>query len=190
MTYGEKNPSTPPAPKGGMNADEIRSNLEALAEELGTTGEEVSVVIVGGALMAFRQLRESTTDIDTVSRIGPELRKAIEKVATSRELPKHWLNQSAMAFAPNTLKEEEQHVVLKRGRLIVLGVSNELLFLMKLNSHRRRDHDDLLRIWPMTTFTNADQVLREYNTAFPMSTNDPYLLHWLEDFIKKTEQKK
>jgi hypothetical protein len=28
-----------------MNADEIRSNLEALAQELGSTGEEVPVVI-------------------------------------------------------------------------------------------------------------------------------------------------
>ena len=190
MTCGEKNPSTPPALKGGMNADEIRSNLEALAQELGSTGEEVPVVIVGGALMAFRNLRESTTDIDTVSSISPELRAAIERVATSRHLPKHWLNQSAMAFAPNTLLEVEQHVVLKRGRLKVLGVSNELLFLMKLNSNRRRDHDDLLRIWPMTTFTDADHVLREYNTAYPMSTNDPYLLHWLEDFIKTAEQNK
>ena len=103
MTCGEKNPSTPPAHKGGMNADEIRSNLEALAQELGSTGVDVPVVIVGGALMAFRNLRESSTDIDTVSSISPELRAAIERVATSRHLPKHWLNQSAMAFAPNTL---------------------------------------------------------------------------------------
>jgi hypothetical protein len=190
MTCGEKNPSTPPALKGGMNADEIRSNLEALAKELGSTGEEVPVVIVGGALMAFRNFRESTTDIDTVSSIGPELSAAIERVATSRDLPKHWLNQSAKAFAPNTLLEAEQHVVLKRGRLKVLGVSNELLFLMKLNSNRQRDHDDLLRIWPMTSFMSADHVLRDYYTAYPMSKHDPYLLNWLEDFIKTAEQNK
>jgi len=190
MTCGEKNPSTQPALKGGMNADEIRGNLEALAEELGTSGEEFSIVIVGGALMAFRNLRESTTDIDTVSHIGSELSAAISKVARSRHLPEHWLNQSAKAFAPNTLLDVELHNVLKRGRLKVLGVSNELLFLMKLNSNRQRDHDDLLRIWPMTAFMNADQVLRVYHTAYPMSRSDPYLLDWLEDIIKTAEQNK
>lgn len=188
MTYGEQNHSTPRAPKEGMNADEIRSNLEALAQELGATGNEVSVVIVGGALMAFRNLRESTIDIDTVSSINPELRKAIKRVAVSRELPEHWLNQSAMAFVPNTLNEGEQHIVLKRGRLIVLGVSNEVLFLMKLNSNRRRDHDDLLRIWPTTKYKTADEVLNAYNTAYPMAIEDPYLLTWISDVIRTSEQ--
>ena len=80
-----------------MNADEIRRNLEALAQELGSTGEEVPVVIVGGALMAFRNLRESTTDIDTVSNSSFGEVAVWERVSAYQQ----WIDQNLRAQSSN-----------------------------------------------------------------------------------------
>ncbi len=58
-----------------MTADQILSYLHEVATELDPTGVQHVIVVVGGALLAVRGLRDSTMDIDSVRRIEPELQK-------------------------------------------------------------------------------------------------------------------
>ena len=60
-----------------MTADQILSYLHEVATELDPTGGQHVIVVVGGALLAVRGLRDSTMDIDTDSHlIGSTLPRA------------------------------------------------------------------------------------------------------------------
>ena len=45
------------------------------------------MIVVGGSLLAWHGLRDATRDVDSIGRIDPELRMAINAVAKRHRLP-------------------------------------------------------------------------------------------------------
>lgn len=84
-------PSSGP-PLGGA---EIRSHLLEVADQLTGSGPKHTVIPVGGALLAWHEMRDSTRDIDSLRRLDAELRQAVERVAKLRGLAVGWLNDHA-----------------------------------------------------------------------------------------------
>lgn len=63
------------------------------------------------------------------------------------------------------------------------AVSADAVFLMKLKVSRAPDLDDLLRVWPKTPFTDAEDVVRQFYRAYPNEELDPHLSDWVQRII-------
>lgn len=78
-----------------LDAATISQYVTEVAEALPVAGDRHVVIVAGGALLAWRGLREATRDVDSIRRLDDELRAAIEKVARRHGLAPRWLNDSA-----------------------------------------------------------------------------------------------
>ena len=163
-----------------INESQIREYLREVADELAPSGTQHVLVIVGGALLAWLGFREATRDVDSVLRFDDELADAVRAVAERHELAPAWVNHHAAAFLPQTFVMEECEVLMERGRLRVLGAPVRQVILMKLFAGRAQDHEDLVALWPLASFTPAEAVA-EYWKAYPGAPEDEYLLSWVED---------
>ncbi len=104
-----------------LDRDAIRSLLLEVADELSGDEGTRTLVMVGGSLLAWRGLRQSTEDVDSVRLLDAPLRAAVARVAERHDLAPDWLNSHATAFAPNTLDLDECDVLIEGGALRVLG---------------------------------------------------------------------
>lgn len=164
-----------------LSGDDIRGALLDVAASL-PTGSRHALLIVGGSLLAWHGLRESTYDVDSVLALDEALRAAVMQVAERRALPPQWLNDSARPFAPQTLRQQDCDVLLDHPTLLVLGAPFAQLFLMKLDASRVRssDVDDLITLWPHCAFTSAQDVVDQYYEAYPLATADEHLAEYVD----------
>ena len=91
-----------PVPPGGPSAGvlsktEILGYIGEVAEELAIRERFASLVMVGGSYLALHDLRESTMDVDSVTRLGDEDTAVIRTIADRHGLRTDWLNDNAPA---------------------------------------------------------------------------------------------
>lgn len=153
----------------------IRSFLNDVAQELGDLGPEHSIVIVGGALLALRELRESTIYIDSITHLGNELNAAIASVAKRHGLPRNWLNDSARGFTPATFELSACEVIFQSQRLRVLAAPMKQIFVMKLYRSDAQDFEDMAAIWSQCSFDSPSQAVDLFYEAYPHAPDDEYL---------------
>lgn len=169
---------------------EIEGYLYEVADVLGDVGASRIVVVVGGALLAYYQIRNTTTDVDSARPIDQDLAAAIREVANRHGLDEEWLNPRGFPHRPLTLDEDECDVMLERGRLKVLAAPVDQVFLMKLDSDRTRDQMDLVLAWPATSFESAEEVLEAFREAYPPGIpkgEHEYYLRMVEEIIEEAE---
>lgn len=160
-----------------MSRHEIVALVTEVAAETPAREPRRSIIIVGGSLLAWRGLRDTTADVDTIRRLDDDLRHAVARVAKRHDLAIRWLNDSAAAFSPQTLDESACDVLLNHPNLLVLGAPLRAVFAMKLFAARAADYDDLVRLWPLCHFVSAEEAADEMREAFPAAPDDPYLAH-------------
>jgi hypothetical protein len=165
----------PLASDAPLTGEQIAALVAEVADALPTDGHRQTVIIAGGSLLAWRGLRETTVDVDSVQRLSTALRTAVAEVAARHDLAPRWLNDNAAMFRPQTLSESNCGVLLDHPRLLVLGASYRDVFLMKLFAARAADHDDLVRLWPLAGFTSPEAAAAEMYAAFPAAPDDPQL---------------
>ncbi|MDQ3611254.1 MAG: DUF6036 family nucleotidyltransferase [Actinomycetota bacterium] len=163
-------------PDAPLDGQRIVQYLNEVADRLGPDGPEHTVIVVGGSLLALRDLRQTTVDIDSVRRLDAELMTAVAAVASDHGLAPRWLNDSAAMFKPATLRDGDCHVELERGRLLVLSAPLDQVFVMKLYASRAPDLDDMVTLWPHCTFGSAQAVVDAFHVAYPHLEHDPYLI--------------
>lgn len=164
-----------------LSAEQILACLREVAQALAPSGPRHTIVVVGGSLLAFHGLRQSTLDVDTVRRIEQELRDAVEQVARVHGLAPAWLNDASAPFRPQTFVEQDCDVLLDHGRLLVLGAPLRQAFVMKLFASRvrSRDYDDMVVLWPRCRFDSAEQAVELYRAAYPHEAEDPDLVEYV-----------
>lgn len=168
-----------------LDGDAVRGLVAAVAEVLAPDGPRHVLVIAGGSLLAWHGLREATRDVDTIRRMDDELRDAVRLVASRHGLAANWLNDNASPFWPATLDIEACEVLAKYPRLLALGVPFRFLFLMKLHRADPNDLADMQVIWPHIAdqFDNAEHLVVEYQTAFPLAPHDEHLAAFVIDLL-------
>lgn len=159
----------------------IQANLAALGDRLAANGLQARLLVVGGSYLALNGLRDSTIDVDTVTRLDAEVKAAIEAVAAERGLDPSWLNDRAAAFAPSTSPGESE-LLFAHGSLVVLGPSPDFVFLSKVERGKQRDFDDLVVLWPRTSFGTPQAAVDAFYLAYPRidPDTDPHLVGYIE----------
>ncbi len=165
----------------------IRELLGEVADRLPPAGPQHVVVLAGGSLLAWRGLRESTRDVDSLRPLSAELAQAADEVGAAHGLGVGWLNARAAVFSPVTLGVEDCAILLDRPRLQVLGAPLDQVFLMKLYAARDRDLDDLRALWPLTGFGSPQQAAKQFWQAYPHAPEDPYLATFIASVAETAE---
>jgi hypothetical protein len=168
-----------------LDGAKIRAFMHEVAEELPISAAQRTVIVVGGALLAWNQLRDSTRDVDSVTPIDEDLRAAAGVVAARHDLIPTWLNDAAAAFRPVTFNERQCTVLLEDPRLRVLGAPFTQVFLMKLYRVTAQDYDDLIRIWPLCTFDSPKQAADLFFEAYPHAPEDEHLAQFIAEIAKQ-----
>jgi hypothetical protein len=158
-----------------LSGPEIRGLIAEVAERLGPQGAQHVLILVGGSLLAWRGVRDTTVDVDSVRRIDEELRAAVALVALDHDLPPTWLNADAAMFIPATFDQDECEVLLDHSRLLVLGATMRDVFVMKMYRAHPNDVADMIEIWPMTGFTDAQEVVDAFFASYPHAPEDEHL---------------
>ena len=167
-----------------MGATEIRDYLQEVADLLTGDGPQHTLIVAGGALLAWQGLRESTRDVDSVRRIDPEVRAAVERVARAHDLAFDWLNDHAAGFLPFTFMEDECSRLLDSSRLLVLAAPLDQVFLMKLYRLSAQDYEDLIALWNQCGFTSPEHAAGLFREAYPHAPEDPGLVSLIADVQK------
>ncbi len=110
---------------GILDGDRILAHLAEVAAALPAGRPPHRLILVGGSLLAWRGLRDSTRDVDSVVALDATLRKAVETVAARHGLAPHWLNDHARPFAPQTLREQDCDLLADLPALRVLGAPRD-----------------------------------------------------------------
>jgi len=174
---------------GILDGDRIRAHLAEVAAALPAGRPPHRLILVGGSLLAWHGLRDSTRDVDSVVALGATLRKAVKTVAARHGLAPGWLNDHARPFAPQTLREQDCDLLADLPALRVLGAPLDQAFLMKLHATRARtsDVEDMVVLWPRTGFASAAQAVALYYEAYPLAEEDPFLAAYVADLTGAPE---
>lgn len=73
------------------------------------------------------------------------------------------------------LEELGDHLI-ERPPLRVLGVPPDALLLMKLNRSSAPDIADMRRLWPLSSYATADEIVTAFYAAYPDEERDEYLI--------------
>ena len=166
---------------GVLGKSEILDYLGEVADELADKGIAAHLVVVGGSYLALHDLRESTMDVDTVTRLGIGIVAAIQTVADRHGLRVDWLNDHAAPFSPAGLRVEDCQILYECKQLTVLGPPAGQVFLMKLLAGRAPDHDDMIALWPHCDFGSAQAAVDAFHLAYPFEESDPYLVNYVQE---------
>lgn len=164
-----------------LDAAAIGQYVTEVAEALPVVDDRHVVVVVGGALLAWRGLREATRDVDSIRHLDDEMRVAVEQVAGRHGLAPRWLNDNAAAFVPATFTETDCDILLDHPSLLVLGAPLEQVFVMKLFAGRAADIADLETLWPRCGFASPEAAAEAFHAAYPHLEHDPHLADWIRD---------
>ena len=166
----------------------LRYLLE-VAEELPDTARE-EVVIVGGSMLACRDLRDATRDVDSARVISQQLAGAASRVAARHDLAPTWLNSHAAGFVPNgDVDIVDPDPILTTKTLLVFTATADAVFLMKLFAARPQDRDDLVALWPHCTFGSAQAAAEACNDAYEfLRRPDKYLADYVADIVEESQR--
>jgi hypothetical protein len=162
-------------PEDTLDADAVKYYLNEVASELTSQGPPLTIVIVGGSLLALLGLRDSTRDVDTIRRLDNELVLARDVVAQRHDLSSTWLNDAAAGFVPVTFRDEDCEPLLETGRLVAVRPAYRVVFAMKLLAYRVTDVPDLRRLWGACDFESAAEAVDFFYESYPHEEFDEYL---------------
>ena len=80
-------------------------------------------------------------------------------------------------------------VLYEQPTLVVLGPQASWVFLMKLYASRGGDDElDMLKLWPLTDFADAADVVRRFYDAYPLEKPDEHLEDHVHGLIGRAQQ--
>jgi hypothetical protein len=165
------------------NRDELEALFAELAGELELFGLTADVVMVGGAWMLWHFKRAATRDVDSAASLTPQVAEAVARVGARHGLIDGWLNDHAKPFWPATADYTECVVAYELGPLTVRVPPPRVVFLMKLDRADPQDVEDMILLWPMCDFVDADDAAAAYADAYPLAVDDPYMATFIADKI-------
>ncbi len=147
-----------------VNAEEIKSYLTELNEELRLMDVKGEICLYGGAVMALAyKARPDTDDVDAIFKPVRHIRRAAGHVAERHGLPKGWLNYAVKMF----LVPHEKNILLDLSHLKVYMPTPDYLLAMKVLSARantmdRADLEVLIRELGLKSPDEALTIVKHY----------------------------
>jgi hypothetical protein len=156
-----------------------------LNEELGLTGTDAELFLVGGAVMCLAYAaRSSTQDVDAVFHPPAAVRAAAQRVARRANVPSNWLNDAVKGFMS---AQADITPFLELDHLRVMVAQPQYLLAMKCLSYRIgaefHDEDDirfLLRLLELQSYDAALAVISKY---YPVERFPPKTLYALAELL-------
>jgi hypothetical protein len=143
--------------------------------------------MVGGSWMLWHSQRASTRDVDPARRFETDLSEAIDRVGSRHDLRQGWLNDAAAAFWPPGASYDDCEIVYEHEALVARTPSAEIVFVMKLYRADPQDREDLISLWPRGSFTDPDNAVEAFRSAYPHAPEDEYLAGYIAQFARDAE---
>jgi hypothetical protein len=146
---------------------ELRRLFELLDEDLGRSGTQGELFLVGGAAMCLAySTRPSTQDVDALFRPPAQVREAAARVATRAKVKADWLNDAVKGFMSS---RGDFAPFLALDHLRIMVAQPQYLLAMKCLAMRIgaefHDEDDvrfLLRLLEIRSYEKAVGVITMY----------------------------
>lgn len=166
---------------------DLRRLFELLNQELGRSGSQGEVFIVGGAVMCLvYAIRPSTQDVGAVFRPPTEVREAAARVATHARVKADWLTDAVKGFMSS---QGDFAPFLELDHLRIMTAQPEYLLAMKCLSMRIgaefHDEDDvrfLLRLLEIRSYEKAVTAITKY---YPLERFPQKTLYALTELLPK-----
>jgi hypothetical protein len=104
------------------------------------------------------------------------------------DLRQGWLNDAAAAFWPSGAGYGDCEVVYEHAALVVRTPGPEVIFVMKLYRADPQDREDLIRLWPLCSFTGPEEAVDAFTGAYPHAPEDEYLGSYIADVARDAGQ--
>jgi hypothetical protein len=167
---------------------DLRRLFELLNQELGRSGSQGELFIVGGAVMCLvHASRPSTQDVDAVFRPPTVVREAAARVATQARVKADWLNDAVKSFMSSL---GDFAPFLELDHLRIMTAQPAYLLAMKCLSMRIgaefHDEDDvrfLLRLLEIRSYEKAVTAITKY---YPLERFPQKTLYALNELLPKS----
>ncbi len=149
-----------------MTADEIKSYLTELNDELSAVDVKGEVCLYDGAVMCLAyDARPATKDVDAVFKPIRYIRKAAGRIAEAHGLNKDWLDYAVKMF----LVPHERRILFNMSHLSVYIPPAEYLLAMKTLAARANtdDRNDIKRLIDELDLQSAEQMLEIVKHYYP-----------------------
>ena len=148
-----------------LDAERLRELFAELDAELAGRDEPVTVLVAGGAALAFKWSDRRTYDVDLIGgEFPPDFRRAIATVADRNNLEWNWVNDGGTAG--NAALEPRPQPLYVGENFAAYSPDDRYLLAMKLFAARQRDFDDAIRLSTETGLTTAWAMRRLIDDAY------------------------
>jgi hypothetical protein len=169
---------------------DLRRLFELLNKELGRSGTQGELFLVGGAVMCLAYAtRPSTQDIDALFRPPTQVREAAARVAIQAKVRADWLNDAVKGFMS---PRGDFAPFLELDHLQIMMAQPEYLLAMKCLAMRIgaefHDEDDiryLLRLLEVRNYEGAVTIITKY---YPLERFPRKTLYALAELLPKPDE--
>lgn len=161
-----------------LDAKRLRELFAELDAELAGRSEPVTVLVAGGAALAFKWNDRRTYDVDLIGGEFPaDFRRAIATVAERNNLEWSWVNDGGTAG--NAALEPRPQPLYVGENFAAYSPDERYLLATKLFAARQRDFDDAIRLSVETGLTTGAAMRQLIDDAYYHNVIPPEI----EDFI-------
>ena len=170
-----------------LTQTDLRRLFELLNKELGRSGTQGELFLVGGAVMCLAySARPSTQDVDALFRPTAEVREAAARVAIRAKVNPDWLNDAVKEFMSS---QGDFAPFLELDHLRIMVAKPEYVLAMKCSAMRlgteSHDEDDvrfLLRLLEIRAYEKALATITKY---YPLDRFPQKTLYVLAELLPK-----
>ena len=169
---------------------DLRRLFELLNKELGRSGTQGELFLVGGAVMCLAYaIRPSTQDVHALFRPPTQVREAAARVALQAKVKVDWLNDAVKGFMS---PRGDFAPFLQLDHLRIMMAQPEYLLAMKCLAMRIgaefHDEDDiryLLRLLEVRNYEDAVAIVTKY---YPLERFPQKALYALAELLPKPDE--
>jgi hypothetical protein len=169
---------------------DLRRLFELLNKELGRSGTQGELFLVGGAVMCLAYAtRPSPQDVDALFRPPAQVREAAARVAIQAKVKADWLHDAVKAFMS---PRGDFAPFLELDHLRIMMAQPEYLLAMKCLAMRIgaefHDEDDIRYLLRLLEVRNYEQAVAIITKYYPLERFPQKTLYALAELLPKLDE--
>ncbi len=166
-----------------LSANEIRTCLQELSDQLCTRSIQGEICLYGGAVMCLAYAaRPSTKDVDAIFEPTQTIRTIVHQVAQMHDLPDDWLNDAVKGF----VVPHPQRILIELACLRVYIPEPDYLLAMKSMAARvdTQDRTDIEFLIKKLDIRSAEEVFKIIETYYRKQQIKPATRYFIEELFE------